>query len=764
MILSLNIKLKDYINNFDELQTTETINKSLKALYDSLNKKKLIESELLDIIEKDTQFIYDELQKSNVSESFSNIFKPYLDLIESAISNHKKQYADGIIYNNEGKILMLLRTGKDDNKELDNKWGLPGGHIDEGETPQQAVVREILEETNLVVESVNLRYADEKDKCIIHFFTCHVDPDQLYVLNAHEHTNFKWVNKAELQELDCIYDLKEKLNQLVFNIESINKSYKDELNIDFDDIIEKGDWKNHKYLRKEGEKYIYADETNKEYSIEDVDKQLEEVKRKKDEITKNVKFSLDASLTMPQELVDSINSWNEIHKSPYGDSFYDSGDKSWDYTRPGSLRVADHWNFYSHGKYHCQTDKDVENNKTWVIAKYNDKAKKLFTRVDKTGTKAYYHDANEDQVISENNKFYIKESEPKEEVKLLLNSDGDQQYEGRYEVIKEFPKDFDKQKRYYELSQELNELTNHKKAIERGFSSYDKMIDDDNKNASKIVRNEKKRQKALIDAGKVKASLTKKEYSKRAGRFILESENTYTGTVIKMSPFMVTIRTDDGKEFKGKDFHILEEKQEEIKMPERALEIIKKAFDDNQITDIQYFDALKKAKEIKKAKESTRIGDQKEWHGRKFKFTTSGWSHADDKASALKTEKGKEKLKIQDFDDKELEAHAERSSVSDLQAVIKDGRNPKLREIAMKHLATRKAKENEHSLHDLMILEETGDEHTYSKDKNCIHFDDQPDDDIIEKLNKHGIKYLIHSKEVSDENSKDKSKGKKADK
>jgi mutator protein MutT len=48
--------------------------------------------------------------------------------------------AGGIVKNNNDEILMIYRRGK---------WDLPKGKIDEGETPQQAAIREVQEETGL---------------------------------------------------------------------------------------------------------------------------------------------------------------------------------------------------------------------------------------------------------------------------------------------------------------------------------------------------------------------------------------------------------------------------------------------------------------------------------------------------------------------------------------------------------------------------------------------------------------------------------------
>ena len=60
-----------------------------------------------------------------------------------------------VIINQSGQILSLLRSESDNWKPL--HWGLPGGHIDEGETPFEAAIRETKEECNL---DVNPIYAD----------------------------------------------------------------------------------------------------------------------------------------------------------------------------------------------------------------------------------------------------------------------------------------------------------------------------------------------------------------------------------------------------------------------------------------------------------------------------------------------------------------------------------------------------------------------------------------------------------------------------
>ncbi len=76
---------------------------------------------------------------------------------------------------------------------------------------------------------------------------------------------------------------------------------------------------------------------------------------------------------MPAELVAEIMSWDKKCKSPYSHSYYNlnAGEKDWDTTPLGSLRISDHWNFSSHGKIHCLTNVPVQNNRKWALGKWD---------------------------------------------------------------------------------------------------------------------------------------------------------------------------------------------------------------------------------------------------------------------------------------------------------------------------------------------------------------------------------------------------------
>src|SRR3989344_3771103 len=109
-----------------------------------------------------------------------------------------------ILYDKDRKILLQHRAGS--TKRLQNYWGLFGGGIEAGETPEQAVRREATEE--LSYELINPRlvmtqdfvYKDEKS--IKYVFMEEYDENKKLVLG--EGRGMKWYDLAELGGLKII--------------------------------------------------------------------------------------------------------------------------------------------------------------------------------------------------------------------------------------------------------------------------------------------------------------------------------------------------------------------------------------------------------------------------------------------------------------------------------------------------------------------------------------------------------------------------------
>ncbi len=86
-----------------------------------------------------------------------------------------------------------------------HKWEFPGGKLEEGETPQEALQREIKEELDSEVEIEEFLETVEYDypsfHLIMHCFVCTLKSGDL-VLKEHE--SAKWLRKEELDSLDWL--------------------------------------------------------------------------------------------------------------------------------------------------------------------------------------------------------------------------------------------------------------------------------------------------------------------------------------------------------------------------------------------------------------------------------------------------------------------------------------------------------------------------------------------------------------------------------
>lgn len=101
----------------------------------------------------------------------------------------------------EGRIFATQR-GYGEFKE---GWEFPGGKIEAGETPQQALVREIREELDTEVEVGDLLGTVEYDYPMFHLsmqcFLCRIKSGSL---NLKEHEAARWLAEDELDSVDWL--------------------------------------------------------------------------------------------------------------------------------------------------------------------------------------------------------------------------------------------------------------------------------------------------------------------------------------------------------------------------------------------------------------------------------------------------------------------------------------------------------------------------------------------------------------------------------
>ncbi len=109
-------------------------------------------------------------------------------------------------------ILLLKRNAQ--RRTSPNKWQTPSGFIDEGESAEEAVLREVKEETGLegtIKKSGSVfEVVDEWARWIIVPFLIIVKSDKV-VIDAREHSEFRWVKVNEISSFECVKGIDEDL-------------------------------------------------------------------------------------------------------------------------------------------------------------------------------------------------------------------------------------------------------------------------------------------------------------------------------------------------------------------------------------------------------------------------------------------------------------------------------------------------------------------------------------------------------------------------
>jgi len=129
----------------------------------------------------------------------------------------------GLIENDKGEFLISLRH-EPKIKEADMKWDFVGGAIDFGESPEEALKREIKEEANLEVEigeMMPMCYSkvwehDIYDKLhiVLLCYHCKLLGGEMKI-GAYKIKELRWVNKNEFRNYDFLQSINlflEKIN------------------------------------------------------------------------------------------------------------------------------------------------------------------------------------------------------------------------------------------------------------------------------------------------------------------------------------------------------------------------------------------------------------------------------------------------------------------------------------------------------------------------------------------------------------------------
>lgn len=102
----------------------------------------------------------------------------------------------------DDKFLIMHKNGV-----KEDLWELPGGRMEFGETAEETVKREIMEETSLVVKPLRLldtwNLMLRKDYQVTGIiYLCKIEEGEVKL--SEEHDAFKWINASE-ESLDLLY-------------------------------------------------------------------------------------------------------------------------------------------------------------------------------------------------------------------------------------------------------------------------------------------------------------------------------------------------------------------------------------------------------------------------------------------------------------------------------------------------------------------------------------------------------------------------------
>lgn len=142
-------------------------------------------------------------------------------------NDQTQDFSDVILMNKAGKFLVIKRAEGDGFEA--GKWGLAGGKIEEGETPDQAAARETFEETGIEAESLDfIETIENEDGTKSHYFKCETESNPVL---SNEHSDSKWISEDDADGLNWILNQTERFKQLLLKAKEKNNSETMEIKI-----------------------------------------------------------------------------------------------------------------------------------------------------------------------------------------------------------------------------------------------------------------------------------------------------------------------------------------------------------------------------------------------------------------------------------------------------------------------------------------------------------------------------------------------------
>ena len=104
------------------------------------------------------------------------------------------------IIKKDNHFLIVQRNRK---KHLGLKWEFPGGKVEESETFEEALTREIKEELDIIIslqdKITEEKYKDKKIDIVLHYYLCNQESG---IIKLNEHEDLAWVEKKDFDKYD----------------------------------------------------------------------------------------------------------------------------------------------------------------------------------------------------------------------------------------------------------------------------------------------------------------------------------------------------------------------------------------------------------------------------------------------------------------------------------------------------------------------------------------------------------------------------------
>lgn len=127
----------------------------------------------------------------------------------------------GILFDKQNRVLIDNRK-EEILDDANGKWEVPGGKLEFGETPEETVKRELLEETGYNVEVKTIipysktsmwEYETHLQHTVIFFYICELQDEEHVEIEDNRINTYKWVTEEDLANYTFLPGNKEAIQE-----------------------------------------------------------------------------------------------------------------------------------------------------------------------------------------------------------------------------------------------------------------------------------------------------------------------------------------------------------------------------------------------------------------------------------------------------------------------------------------------------------------------------------------------------------------------